>query len=81
MLGKLENGQLKYATGKVIEHDGLITVNPTDEFFVSIGYKPIEHKHLKEKEGFYQVVDSYEEKSDKILVKYRYEEVTEEEEV
>ena len=79
MLGKLENGNLKYASKRTVEHDGMITVNPNDEFFLGLGYKPVIHNHLEEKEGFYQVADSYQEENDNIIVNYRYEEITEEE--
>ena len=80
MLGKLVNGQLKYA-GSKIKTEALLVLNPTNETLSMLGYKEVEHKHLKEKEGFYQVVDSYEEKSDKIIVNYKYEEIVEEEEM
>lgn len=77
MLGKLENGQLKIAGGKIIRFGDEITVNPRDEDFIRIGYKPVEDNRLEEKEGFYQVPD-YSETEEKIIVNYHYEEIPDE---
>ena len=77
MLAKLINGQPVFAGGKKLEHDGIITVNPRDEDFINVGYKPVEEHRLEEKEGFYQVAE-YTEEGDKIVANYHYEEMTDE---
>jgi hypothetical protein len=76
MLGKIENGQLVLAQGKVLRHDNVIVANPREEDWVAAGYKEVvDGKPLKEKEGFYQVPE-YTEEDDKIKTTYRYEEIT-----
>ena len=78
MLGKLINGNLKTAHGKVLVTEESITVNPREEDWVAAGYKEIvQGELLSEKEGFYQVPE-YTEENDKILVTYHYEELTNE---
>ena len=80
MLAKLENGQLKIASGKVLRYDNWIVSNPREEDFIKAGYKPVEDKILEEKEGFYQVSE-YTEKEDKIVATYHYEELPDEQEI
>ena len=80
MLAKLENGQLKLAGGKVICDGDEVIVNPRDEDFIRIGYKQVEDNRLEEKEGFYQVPE-YEEKGNKIVATYHYEEIPDEQEI
>ena len=77
MIGKLENGQLRLPNYKKIEHDGLITVNPTDIDYLAIGYKPIQYNKIEDKEGFYKV-PVYSENENNIIVNYEYVEITEE---
>ena len=74
MLAKLENGQLKVAGGKVLRYNDWVVSNPRDEDFIKAGYKPVEGKRLKEKEGFYQVAE-YTEEEDRIVATYHYEEL------
>ena len=78
MLAKFIDGQIKFAGGKKMEHDGIITVNPRDEDFINAGYKPVEEHRLEEKEGFYQVPE-YTETEGKIVATYHYEDLPDEE--
>ena len=80
MLAKFIDGQIRFAGGKLLKHDGWITSNPREEDFISAGYKPLEDNRLEEKEGFYQVAE-YTEEEDKIVATYHYEEITDDEEV
>ena len=52
MLAKFIDGQIRFAGGKLLKHDGWITSNPREEDFISAGYKPLEDNRLEEKEGF-----------------------------
>lgn len=79
MLAKFIDGQIKFAGGKVLEHDGWITTNPREEDWLDAGYKPVVGERLEEKEGFYQVPE-YTEEDDKIVVTYHYEELPDEQE-
>ena len=78
MLAKLENGQLKVASGKILRYDNWIVSNPRDEDFMKAGYKPVVGERLSEKEGYYQVPE-YTEEDDKIVATYHYEEIVDEE--
>lgn len=78
MLAKIIDGQIRFAGGKLLKHDGWITTNPREEDFIEAGYKPVVGERLEEKEGFYQVPE-YTEEEDKIIVNYRYEELHDEE--
>lgn len=78
MLAKLENGQLKVASGKVLRYDNWVVSNPREEDFVKARYKPVEINSIPQKEGYYQVPE-YTEEDDKIVVNYRYEELHNEE--
>lgn len=80
MLAKFIDGQIRFAGGKVIHNGDEVIVNPREEDFIRIGYKEVEHRRKKEKEGYYQVAE-YTEEEDKIVANYHYEEITEEEEV
>lgn len=79
MLAKIIDGQIRFAGGKVLEHDGWITTNPREEDFIKAGYKPVVGERLEEKEGFYQVPE-YTEEEDKIVATYHYEEIPDEQE-
>lgn len=79
MLGKLVDGQLHIATGKILIIDDEVIVNPREEDWIRAGYKPVEFNPLPEKEGFYQVPE-YTEEEDKIVVTYHYEEIPDEQE-
>ena len=80
MLAKLENGQLKAASGKILKHDGWITTNPREKDWLDAGYKPVVGERLEEKDGFYQVPE-YTEEEDKIVATYHYEEIPDDETV
>lgn len=80
MLAKIIDGQIRFAGGKLLKHDGWITTNPREEDFIAAGYKPVVGERLEEKEGFYQVPE-YTEEEDKIVATYHYEEITDDEEV
>lgn len=79
MLAKFIDGQIKFAGGKLLKHDGWITTNPREEDWLEAGYKPVEDNRLEEKEGFYQVPE-YTEEEDKIVATYHYEELPDEQE-
>lgn len=78
MLAKFIDGQIRFAGGKLLKHDGWITTNPREEDFIDAGYKPVEFNPLPEKEGFYQVAE-YIEEEDKIVANYHYVEIEDEE--
>ena len=78
MLGKLVDGQLQIASGKILIIDDEVIVNPRDEDWIRAGYKPVEFNPLPEKEGYYQVPE-YTEKKTKIIVNYHYEAIPDEE--
>lgn len=80
MLAKIIDGQIRFAGGKVLRHDGWITTNPREEDFIQAGYKPVVGEPLEEKEGFYQVPE-YTEEEDKIVATYHYEEIQDDETV
>ena len=77
MLAIFENGHIKFAGGKIIRNGDEIIVNPREEDFIRVGYKPVIGERLKEKDGYYQVPE-YTEEEDKIVVDYHYEEIPEE---
>ena len=77
MLGKLENGHLIVARGKVLRYDNVIVANPREEDFIKAGYKLVEDgERLEEREGYYQA-PVYTEEDDKIVTTYEYREMTE----
>ena len=78
MLAKLENGQLRVASGKILRYDDEITANPREEDFIRAGYKPVIDNRLPEKEGYYQVPE-YSETEENIIINYHYEEIIDEE--
>ena len=77
MLAKFENGNIKFAGGKLLQIDDEITVNPREEDFIRAGYKPVVGERLEEKEGFYQVAE-YTDNGNEIIATYHYEEIVEE---
>lgn len=79
MLAKFIDGQIKFAGGKLLKHDGWITTNPREEDWKRAGYKEVVGNRLPEKEGFYQVPE-YIEEEDKIVATYHYEEIPDEQE-
>lgn len=78
MLAKFIDGQIKFAGGKVIHNGDEVIVNPREEDFIRIGYKPVVGERLEEREGYYQVPE-YTEEEDKIVATYHYEEIVDEE--
>lgn len=78
MLGKLVDGQLKIASGKILHIGDEVIVNPREEDWIRAGYKPVEFNPLPDREGYYQVPE-YTEEEDKIIVNYHYEKIPEEE--
>lgn len=80
MLAKMIDGQIRFAGGKILRYDNWIVSNPREEDFIAAGYKPVVGERLPEREGYYQLAE-YEEKGDKIVVTYHYEEIVEQEEV
>lgn len=74
MLAKFIDGQIRFAGGKLLKHDGWITTNPREEDFIDAGYKPVEDNRLPEKEGYYQVPE-YSEDDTYIYINYHYEEI------
>lgn len=79
MLAKFENGIVKFAYGKLLKHGDTVVVNPREEDWLEVGYKPVVGERLENKEGFYQVPE-YSEEGDKIVVTYHYEELVDEQE-
>ena len=79
MIGKLVDGQLKIASGKILHIGDEVIVNPREEDWIRAGYKPVEFYPLPEREGYYQVPD-YSETEEKIIVNYHYEEIPDEQE-
>lgn len=79
MLAKILDGQIRFAGGKLLRHDGWITTNPREKDWLDAGYKPVVGERLEEKEGFYQVPE-YTEEEDKIVATYHYEEIPDEQE-
>ena len=78
MLGKLENGHLKLAGGKILYFDDEVIVNPREEDFIRAGYKEVIDNRLPEKEGYYQVPE-YSETEENIIINYHYEEIPDDE--
>ncbi len=78
-LGKLINGNLIQARGKVLKYNDITVANPREEDFIKAGYKPLEYAEKGEdKEGFYQA-PVYTELEDRIVVNYEYKEVLDDE--
>lgn len=80
MLARFIDGHIKFAGGKVIHNGDEVIVNPREEDWIRVGYKPVEGNQLPEKEGYYQVPE-YSETEDKIIVNYHYEELPDEQEI
>lgn len=78
MLGKLVDGQLKIASGKILIIGDEVIVNPREEDWRRAGYKDIIDNPLPEKEGYYQVPE-YSEDEKYIYINYHYEEIPDEE--
>jgi hypothetical protein len=75
MLGKLFNGELQRADGKILVYEGVVVANPREEDYRKAGYKDIKDNPLEEREGYIQVAE-YTETEDKIIINYHYEEAT-----
>lgn len=74
MLGKLIDGQLKIAGGKILIIGDEVIVNPREEDWKRAGYKEVKDNPLPEKEGYYQVPE-YSEDEQYIYINYHYEEI------
>lgn len=75
MLGKLVNGNLISAHGKVLVFDDVVIANPREEDFIRAGYKDvIDGEHLPEKEGYYES-PVYTDDGEVIRTTYEYKEV------
>ena len=72
--GKLENGTITYAT-KRIEHNGYITINPTDEQLKGAGYMEVVYTTPEEKEG-YIAKSTWKKVRGKIKQTWEYEPIT-----
>jgi len=79
MLGKLVDGQLKIASGKILIIDDEVIVNPREEDWRMAGYKDIVDNKLPDKEGYYKVPE-YSEDDEYIYINYHYEEIPDEQE-
>ena len=78
MLAILIDGQIKYASGKILIIGDEIIVNPREEDWKRAGYKEVIDNRLPEKEGYYQVPE-YSETEENIIINYHYEELPDEE--
>ena len=80
MLGKLVDGHLKIASGKILIIDDEVIVNPREEDWKRAGYKEVKDNPLPEKEGYYQVPE-YSETKKNVVINYHYEEIPDEQEI
>lgn len=69
MYGKLENGELKYASKVAIIDGGMIVTNPKEENYIHAGYKKIVDNVPEDAEKEY--TPEYKEEKDKIVINYK----------
>ena len=69
MYGKLENGELKYASKVAIIDGDMVVTNPKDEDYIKAGYKPIVDNPPEDAEKEYE--PEYIEEEDKIIINYK----------
>lgn len=69
MYGKLENGELKYASSVAIVKGDMIITNPKDEDYKQAGYKEIVNNEPEDADKEY--TPEYTEEDDKIIVNYK----------
>lgn len=69
MYGKLENGELKYASTVAIEDGDMIVTNPKAEDYIHAGYKEVVDNAPVDAEKEYE--PEYTEEEDKIIINYK----------
>ena len=69
MYGKLENGELKYASTIAIIDGDMVVTNPKAEDYVHAGYKLIVDTPKEDAEKEY--MPEYIEEEDKIIINYK----------
>lgn len=69
MYGKLENGELKYASTIAIIDGDMVVTNPKDEDYIHAGYKEIIDNAPQDAEKEYE--PEYTEEEDKIIINYK----------
>lgn len=74
MYGKLVEGQLVEAPGKMLQYEyedkHICALNPTEENYMQAGYKPVEYGEILTNDDGREYELVYEETADKILIKY-----------
>ena len=68
MYGKLEDGELKYASKVAIVNGDMIVTNPKEEDYVAAGYKLVVDNAPQDAEKEY--TPEYTEEEDKIIINY-----------
>lgn len=69
--GKLSKGSVTYAPNR-IEHDGLITINPTDEQLEAAGYSEVVTSKQPEKRKGYTATATWKKVKGKIVQAWEY---------
>ena len=69
MYGKLENGELKYASTVAIIDGDMVVTNPKDEDYIHAGYKEIIDNAQQDAEKEYE--PEYIEEEHKIIINYK----------
>lgn len=69
MYGKLENGELKYASKIAIRDGNMIVTNPKDDDYRRAGYKLIVNNSPEDAEKEY--TPEYTEEEDRIIINYK----------
>jgi len=69
MYGKLENGELKYASTVAIIDGDMVVTNPKAEDYIHAGYKEIVDNAPEDAEKEY--TPEYKEEEDKIIINYK----------
>jgi len=69
MYGKLENGELKYASTVAIIDGDMVVTNPKPENYIHAGYKLIVDNAPQDAEKEY--TPEYTEEEDKIIINYK----------
>lgn len=72
---RLENGEPVRANHRYIKYDGMIYANPTDEVYRMAGYKTLIESEIPEIKDGFDIVKSYEETDNSIIVHYTYAEI------
>lgn len=69
MYGKIENGELKYASTVAIIDGDMVVTNPRTEDYVHAGYKEVVENAPADAEKEYE--PEYKEEEDKIIINYK----------